>query len=54
MKGDLLDTYGLVIPKAVKPAPWIRAIRRRILWWQIERTITKLDDLLQKSRHMEP
>jgi hypothetical protein len=54
MKGDVLDTYGLTIPKAVKPAPLIRAIRRRILWWQIERTINRLDNLLQKSRYMEP
>jgi hypothetical protein len=54
MKGDVLDTYGLMIPKAVKPAPILRAIRRRILWWQIERTISRLDHLLQKSRHMEP
>jgi hypothetical protein len=54
MKGDLLDTYGLTIPKAVKPAPLFRAIRRRIIWWQIERTLNKLDCLLQKSRHMEP
>lgn len=54
MKGDLLDTYGLVIPKAIKPAPLFRAIRRRVLWWQIERTLNRLDCLLQKSRHMEP
>ena len=54
MKGDLLDTYGLTIPKAIKPTPLLRAIRRRILWWQIERTIQKLDCLLQKSRYMEP
>lgn len=54
MKGDFLDTYGLTIPKAIKPTPIFRAIRCRILWWQIERTIQKLDCLLQKSRHMEP